>query len=109
MITHIVMFRLKEFETPQLKTAHMAAIKQSLEGLAGKLPTVLFLSVDFNANPAEKWDVILTSRFDSWESLEAYASHPEHRAVVNEVIAPVCIDRACVDYVSDGRHEDHKL
>ena len=56
------------------------------------------IRVDFNVNPAETWDVILTTELDTLEDVSIYANHPEHVVVAKEVIGPVKADRACVDY-----------
>lgn len=98
MIRHIVMFKLKEFETDAEKTASMRQIKEGLEALKNKIDVIRHIQVDFNCNPEETWDIILTSEFDSLDDLKAYAIHPEHQAVGKQAIAPVKADRACVDY-----------
>lgn len=98
MIRHIVMFKLKEFETEAAKTACMESIKTGLENLSGRISILRHIRVDFNCNPAETWDLILTTEFDSLEDLATYANHPEHVAVSKQLIGPVKADRACVDY-----------
>ena len=54
--------------------------------------------VDFNCNPAETWDIILTTELPTLEDVNTYANHPEHVAVAKGIIGPVKADRACVDY-----------
>ena len=98
MIRHIVMFKLKEFATPADKQAKMQEIKTVLEALIDKIDVVRMIRVDFNVNPAETWDVILTTELDTLEDVSIYANHPEHVVVAKEVIGPVKADRACVDY-----------
>ena len=49
-------------------------------------------------NPAETWDIILTTELDTLEDVGTYANHPEHVAVSKGIIGPVKADRACVDY-----------
>lgn len=99
MIKHIVLFKLKEFDTEAAKQESMQGIKNALEGLAGKIDVLRSIRVDFNCNPEESWDIILTTEFDSLQDLNTYATHPEHVAVGKQFIAPVKADRACVDYV----------
>lgn len=99
MIRHIVMFKLKEFATPADKQAKMQEIKESLEALIDKIDVLRMIKVDFNCNPAETWDVILTTELDTLEDVSAYANHPEHVAVSKSIIGPVKADRACVDYL----------
>lgn len=98
MIRHIVLFKLKEFETEAAKQESMQGIKAGLEGLLGKISVLKSIRVDFNCNPEETWDVILTTEFDSLQDLNTYATHPEHVAVSKQLIGPVKADRACVDY-----------
>ena len=98
MIRHIVMFKLKEFATPADKQAKMQEIKTGLEALIDKINVLRMIRVDFNVNPAETWDIILTTELDTLEDAGTYANHPEHVAVSKGIIGPVKADRACVDY-----------
>ena len=95
MIRHIVMFKLKEFQTPAAK---MQEIKDKLEALINKIDVLKMIRVDFNCNPAETWDIILTTELPTLEDVNTYANHPEHVAVAKGIIGPVKADRACVDY-----------
>lgn len=98
MIRHIVMFKLQEFATPAYKQAKMEEIKTGLEALIDKIDILRMIRVDFNCNPAETWDLILTTELDTLEDVSKYANHPAHVAVAKELIGPVKADRACVDY-----------
>ena len=75
MIRHIVMFKLKEFATPADKQAKMQEIKTGLEALIDKIDVLRMIRVDFNVNPAETWDVILTTELDTLEDVSIYANH----------------------------------
>ena len=98
MIRHIVMFKLKEFATPADKQAKMQEIKTGLEALLDKIDVLRMIRVDFNVNPAETWDIILTTELDTLEDVSTYANNPEHVAISKGIIGPVKADRACVDY-----------
>ena len=98
MIRHIVMFKLKEFQTPAEKEANMREIKERLEALKDKIDVLRMIRVDFNCNPEETWDIILTTELATLEDVNTYANHPEHVAVAKGIIGPVKADRACVDY-----------
>lgn len=98
MVRHIVMFKLKEFATPTEKLAKMQEIKEKLEALINKISVLKYIHVGFNINPAETWDVILTTEMNTLEDVNTYATHPEHMAVSKGIIGPVKVDRACVDY-----------
>ena len=98
MVRHIVMFKLTEFATPADKLAKMQEIKTGLEALIDKIDVLRLIRVDFNINPEETWDVILTTELDSLEDVKKYANQHEHVAVSKGIIGPVKADRACVDY-----------
>ncbi|HIX74809.1 MAG TPA: Dabb family protein [Candidatus Parabacteroides intestinipullorum] len=98
MIRHIVMFKLKEFENAEAKQAKLNEIKERLEALIDKIEVLKYIHVDFNCNPAETWDLILTTELATLEDVNTYANHPEHVAVAKGIIGPVKADRACVDY-----------
>lgn len=98
MVRHIVMFKLTEFASPTDKQAKMQEIKTGLEALIDKIDVLRMIRVDFNINPEETWDIILTTELDSLEDVKTYANHPEHVAVSKGIIGPVKADRACVDY-----------
>lgn len=98
MIKHIVLFKLKAFDTEAGKQAKMKEIKTGLENLLGIVPELKKINVGLNINPEEKWDIVLETEFESLEDLAAYAIHPEHVAVSKNLIASVKEDRACVDF-----------
>lgn len=94
------MFQLTEFDTPQAKQAKMQEIKERLEALIDIVDCLKHIQVDFNVNPQETWDLILTTELETLEDVHTYATHPAHVAVSKEVIAPVKAGRACVDFVT---------
>ncbi len=98
MVRHIVMFKLKEFETLEAKRAKMVEIKDRLEALREKISVLRHIEVRFNVNPDETWDIILLTELDTLADVSTYANHPEHVAVAKGIIGPVKADRACVDY-----------
>ena len=76
----------------------MREIKERLEALKDKIDVLRMIRVDFNCNPEETWDIILTTELATLEDVNTYANHPEHVAVAKGIIGPVKADRACVDY-----------
>ncbi len=92
------MFKLKEFASDGEKQAKMQEIKTRLEALKEKIDVLRKIRVDFNINPEETWDVILTTELDNLDDVRTYALHPEHLAVAKGIIGPVRAERACVDY-----------
>ena len=98
MVRHIVLFKLVPFATEAEKLAKMQEIKVALEALKEKINLLHLIRVDFNINPEESWDLMLTTELDSLEAVKEYAAHPDHVAVAKGLIGPVKADRACVDY-----------
>ncbi len=97
MINHIVMFRL-EGEGPEVAQAALR-FKDAIEALVFQIPQLVEASVGINANPAEKWSMVLQSKVESWDDLAAYAGHPAHLAAV-ALIKPMIAERAAVDFLS---------
>lgn len=99
MIKHIVLFKLKAFDSEAEKQAKMNEIKTRLESLTEVIPELKKIHVGLNMNPAEKWDIVLETEFTSLQDLDTYANHPDHVAISKNIIAAVKEDRACVDFL----------
>lgn len=97
MIKHIVLFKLVEFESAEAKQEKLNEIKSGLEALPKLIAELKLLTVGINVNPAEKFDIALTTEFSTMEDLAIYAKHPDH-VKIGAVIRAVLADRACVDY-----------
>ena len=98
MVRHVVMFKLKEFDSVEEKVAKLEEIKAGLEALVNKIEVLISMKVGINANPAEEFDFVLESEFAEMAHVEIYAKHPEHVAVA-QVIGAVKTGRAAVDYI----------
>ncbi len=96
MVSHIVLFQLKEELGAEERKEIIANFKKGIEVLPATIPFIRHISVGANVNPEEKWDICLTSAFDSLEDVKAYAVHPAHIAVA-QYIRPFVAGRACVD------------
>lgn len=97
MVQHIVLFRYRDDVSPAVRVAAARSFKEGIESLPAVIPFVRAVEVGVNVNPAEKWDICLTSRFDSLEDVKAYSAHPAHKAVAVELMQYIA-DRACVDF-----------
>ena len=91
MVKHIVMFKLKEFPTQEEKQSKMQEIKMRLESLKDKIDVLRYIHVDFNINPAEKWDIILTTEMNTLEDVNTYSTHPEHVNYAALFVIDICI------------------
>jgi hypothetical protein len=94
MIVHIVMFKFKE----ENKKANIIQARQMLENLMGAVPSLRSIDVGVNFAEEERaMDLSIITSFESKESLDAYAVHPEHLKVV-EFIKTVVEYSKVVDY-----------
>lgn len=98
MIKHVVLFKLKKMASPEAKNSKLQELKAGFEGLKERIDVLSSIEVGVNCNPAENFDLILITVFDSLEDLAEYAGHPDHVAMVRK-IGEVKEDRACVDFV----------
>lgn len=101
MIKHIVFFRLVESADGKTKSEIAEIIKTGLENLKLFIPEILKIEVGINVPNAPKadYDIALYSEFESFETLDMYQEHPEHKRVA-AYIGTVKTSRAAVDYVS---------
>jgi hypothetical protein len=93
------MFKFKEEAEGRTKAENLAITKSMLDALPSKIDLIRASSVTINSSNADQsnYDLCLISDFDSFEDLEAYIIHPDHKAV-GAFMRPVRLDRACVDF-----------
>ena len=95
MVKHIILWKLKdEFNTDEIKLG----IKKEIEGLLGKVPGLLEISVQIECLPSSNVDVMLYSVLESPEALKGYAIHPDHVKVADTFVRPYTASRACIDF-----------
>ncbi|MBI5587215.1 MAG: Dabb family protein [Deltaproteobacteria bacterium] len=95
MITHVVLFRLKDRSAESVARA-----KKVLEGLSGKVPVLRHLETGTDViRSARSYDIALIAKFDTIEDLEAYQNHPFHVEVAG-YMAGVRESAIAVDYES---------
>ncbi|MEI7786107.1 MAG: Dabb family protein [Betaproteobacteria bacterium] len=97
MIKHIVMWNLRG-DTAEAKARAIEVLKSSFESLRGRIPGLLHLEIGVDSSRIDyACDVVLYSEFESQSALDAYAVHPEHQRVKQE-LADLRIARHQVDY-----------
>lgn len=95
MITHIVLFKLKDRSIGSAEKAIDVLI-----GMKGKIPQLRHLEVGIDVLHSERsYDVALVTRFDSLTDLRAYQAHPVHVEVAT-YINSVKDSSAAVDFES---------
>jgi hypothetical protein len=97
MVKHIVFFKLKSHLTPDEKAQVTSAFKSAIEALPAQIPFIRRVYVSGNINPAEQWDIVLESEFDTLQEVKAYSAHPAHIAAAG-ILKEAKADRACVDF-----------
>lgn len=97
MIRHIVMWDVRG-ATPQEKGRSVEQLRRSFHSLRGRVPGLLHLDIGADSSGADcACDVVLYSEFATQAALDAYATHPEHLRVKEEV-ADLRLARHQVDY-----------
>lgn len=101
MITHIVMWKLKDEAGGKTKQENAAEIKRRLEALIGVIDEIKSLRVGININDTDEaaYDACLISEFESMEALARYQVHPEHKKV-SAFVKEVRTARTTVDFES---------
>lgn len=96
-IKHIVMWRLRG-ETPKERMAARIKVKTLFEGLKGRIDGLTHIEVGLDVSDVDyACDVVLLSEFTDGAALKAYATHPEHLRV-REELGDLRIGRFQVDY-----------
>jgi len=99
MLKHLVFFSLAENAEGKTKDENAELIKLELENLKNLIPEIIHIEVGINCPNAPKtdYDIALYSEFDSFETLDIYQNHREHKRVAS-YIGKVRTSRAAVDY-----------
>ena len=94
MITHIVLFKLKE-RTPE----GIERAREILLSMEGKIEMLRHLEVGVDLVHSERSaDLALVTKFDSLEDLQAYQVHPYHAIEVAGYMKVVCSSVVAADY-----------
>lgn len=99
-VRHIVMWRLRG-DTPMERADARAKVKAAFEGLRGRIEGLTHIEIGADVSDVDyACDVVLVSEFADRAALEAYAIHPEHLRVRQE-LADLRVARFQVDYLAD--------
>lgn len=99
MVNHVILWQLKEEFDAEEKKKIAKGIKEGLEGLKGKIPGLIGISVITDGLASSNADVMLDSSFEDEASLKGYSVHPEHVAVADSKVRPYTARRVCMDYI----------
>ncbi len=96
MVKHVILWKLKDKVAD--KAAVRRGIKEGLEGLKGKIPGLVDITVRIEGLASSNADAMLDSAFENEAALKDYAVHPAHAAVANVKVRPFTQTRLCLDY-----------
>ena len=98
MINHVVLFKLKKYESLGQKQDVIGSIEEALLSLQDKITELKYIEVGINYELESKsYDLCLISHFENAEELDLYRVHPEHLKVA-ELIGLHAVERAAVDF-----------
>ena len=98
MVKHVILWQLKDELTVEEKTTIKKEMKESLEGLVGKIPGLIEMKIQTEALSTSNAEVMLDSTFEDEAALKVYATHPEHVAVADGKVRPFTKARFCLDF-----------
>ncbi len=92
---HVVMFTWND----DVDESHVAAVGAALSGLPGKIPEIAaYLHGPDAGINAGNFDYAVVADFASRDDYLVYRDHPDHRAVIAEMITGHVAARAAVQY-----------
>ncbi|MDP2337083.1 MAG: Dabb family protein [Bacteroidota bacterium] len=98
MINHVVLFKLKKYDSQSEKQNVISAIEDALLSLLDKIGELKYIEVGINYELESKsHDICLITHFETVDHLDAYRIHPEHLEVA-KLIGHHAVERAAVDF-----------
>jgi hypothetical protein len=101
MLRHVALFRWK----PETTAADISKVEAALHQLPSKIPCILAYRFGRDLGVQDgNADFALVADFTDQEGLAIYANHPDHLAVIQNLIRPIVAQREAIQYVID--HSD---
>lgn len=98
MVKHVILWQLKDELSEEEKCVIKKEMKESLEGLVGKVPGLLEVKVQIERLASSNAEVMLDTTLTDAEALKGYAVHPAHVAVADSKVRPYTKTRMCMDF-----------
>lgn len=100
MIKHIVMWNVRA-NNDQDRENNLEKIKTLFNAMKPQIPGLIKLEIGIDSSRIDyACDVVLYSEFESQEALDAYAVHPAHQSVKDQLVG-LRTARHQVDYLVD--------
>lgn len=98
MIKHIVVFKMKIFESDSELESSKSLIRIRLLELPELIKEIVNFEIGINeSNSPRAYDIVLISEFKNYDDLKKYQVHPKHLSVV-EIIKDKTESTIVVDY-----------
>ncbi len=97
MTHHVVLFQMNKDVAAEMRQKVMNEFKTNIEALKDSIDCIVSVTVGFNINEDENWDICLHGTFRSLEDVRNYSKHPDHVAAASR-LKPFLSGRSCVDY-----------
>ncbi|MGH9154521.1 MAG: Dabb family protein [Acidimicrobiales bacterium] len=99
MLRHVVVFNWK----PSTAAGDVDALRAGLAELPGRIPEIRVYSFGPDAGVgSQNADFALVADFDDADSFRRYVAHPDHQALIADLVAPIVATRQAVQFVVDG-------
>ncbi len=94
-IQHVVLFRFHEGTDPSAADALATALRR----LPSLIPQIATYAVGPDLGITDgSWDFAVSARFASVDDFHTYRNHPEHQAVVTDLVQPITAERHSVQF-----------
>jgi hypothetical protein len=98
VLRHVALFRWK----PETTAAEVSKVEAALHQLPSKIPCILAYRFGRDVGVQDgNADFALVADFPDQEGLATYANHPDHQAVLQNLIRPILAQREAIQYVID--------
>ncbi len=98
MINQIIPGKLKTTLSDAEKAEIKGNIDKGMSSLVGVIPGLVSSEVRTECLPSSNCDVMLESRFETVEALNAYRIDARHNAVADKYVRPYVETRLCFDH-----------
>jgi len=98
MVRRVIVWKFKEQPEEAMKETKRL-VKENLEGLKGRIPGIVELTVNIEGLASSNADAVLEAVFESEEALKAFGEHPDHHHVASTYVKPNVEARLGVDYL----------
>jgi Stress responsive A/B Barrel Domain len=100
-LRHVVMFRFTDDATEEQRQA----LSRGLDGMPAATGAVRAEDYEHGCDAGineASWDYVVVADFASVDDYLTYRDHPDHQALIRDLVQPIVGDRASVQYELPG-------